>query len=74
MRLLDYSPFSIIQDNVVYYPAPSNLSYLYSFGLIAGILLFIQILTGTFLAMHYTPETSLAFDSIEHIMRDVNNG
>lgn len=56
------------------YRAPKNLSYLWSLGSIAGIALMIQIITGIVLAMHYTPETSMAFDSVEHIMRDVNYG
>ena len=56
------------------YRAPKNLSYLWSLGSIAGIALMIQIITGIVLAMHYTPEITLAFDSVEHIMRDVNYG
>lgn len=56
------------------YRAPKNLSYLWSLGSIAGIALVIQIITGIVLAMHYTPETTMAFDSVEHIMRDVNYG
>lgn len=56
------------------YRAPKNLSYLWSLGSIAGIALVIQIITGIILAMHYTPETTMAFDSVEHIMRDVNYG
>jgi len=47
---------------------------MWSFGSTAGICLVIQILTGVFLAMHYTPHIDLAFSSVEHIMRDVNNG
>jgi len=50
------------------------LSYAWSFGSSAGICLIIQILSGIFLAMHYTPHIDLAFSSVEHIMRDVNNG
>lgn len=56
------------------YQAPRNLSYLWSFGSLAGIALMIQIITGIVLAMHYTPHTSMAFDSVERIMRDVNYG
>jgi ubiquinol-cytochrome c reductase cytochrome b subunit len=47
---------------------------MWSFGSTAGLCLVIQILTGIFLAMHYSPHIDLAFDSVEHIMRDVNNG
>ncbi len=56
------------------YPCPRNLNYWWSFGSIAGICLMIQLLTGIFLVMHYTPHISMAFDSVEHIMRDVNYG
>lgn len=55
-------------------PEPSNISYLWGFGSILGLCLVIQILTGIFLAMHYTPNVDLAFNSVEHIMRDVNYG
>jgi quinol-cytochrome oxidoreductase complex cytochrome b subunit len=53
---------------------PSNLSYLWNFGSLALLCLVIQIITGVLLAMHYTADISMAFYSIEHIMRDVNNG
>ncbi|MGF1606559.1 MAG: cytochrome bc complex cytochrome b subunit [Rhodothalassiaceae bacterium] len=56
------------------YPAPRNLNYFWNFGVLAGLCLMIQIVTGIVLAMHYVPDTSLAFDSIEHIMRNVNYG
>ena len=56
------------------YPAPINLTYLWNFGVYSLVGLIVQILTGILLAMHYTPEMSLAFLSVEHIMRDVNNG
>lgn len=56
------------------YPTPANLSYLWGFGFLSLTMLVIQILTGVFLAMHYTPHVDMAFASVEHIMRDVNNG
>ncbi|MEQ1929424.1 MAG: cytochrome b N-terminal domain-containing protein [Parvularculaceae bacterium] len=56
------------------YPVPKNLNYWWTFGGILGLFLVIQIITGVVLAMHYTPEASLAFASVEHIMRDVNYG
>jgi len=56
------------------YRAPKNLSYLWSLGSIAGIGLVIQIITGIILAMNYTPEVTMAFNSVEHITRDVNYG
>ncbi|MEK6733737.1 MAG: cytochrome b N-terminal domain-containing protein [Pseudomonadota bacterium] len=65
--------FSFIKD-LGEYRAPKNLSYLWSLGSIAGIGLVIQIITGIILAMHYTPEVSMAFNSVEHIVRDVNYG
>ena len=55
-------------------PQPANISYLWNFGSLLGLCLIIQILTGIFLAMHYTPNVDLAFVSVEHIMRDVNMG
>lgn len=56
------------------HPTPRNLNYWWNFGSIAGLCLVVQILTGVFLAMHYTPHVSMAFNSVEHIMRDVNYG
>ena len=65
---------SFIDSHIVDYPTPINLNYMWSFGSTAGICLVIQIITGIFLAMHYTPHIVYAFSSVEHIMRDVNNG
>ena len=56
------------------YRAPKNLNYLWNLGSIAGIALVIQIITGIILAMHYTPHIDHAFESVEHIMRNVNYG
>lgn len=56
------------------YRAPKNLSYLWNFGFIAGLSLVIQIVTGLFLAMHYSPNANTAFASVESIMRNVNYG
>ena len=56
------------------YPVPRNLNYFWNFGVLAGFCLVIQLITGIVLAMHYAPHTSVAFDSTEHIMRDVNWG
>jgi hypothetical protein len=55
-------------------PQPSNISYLWNFGSLLGLCLVIQIITGVTLAMHYNPSVLEAFNSVEHIMRDVNNG
>ena len=65
---------SILDSHIIDYPTPINLNYMWSFGSTAGLCLVIQIITGIFLAMHYTPHVDLAFSSVEHIMRDVNNG
>lgn len=53
---------------------PSNISYLWNFGSLLAVCLVIQIITGVTLAMHYSPSILEAFNSVEHIMRDVNNG
>jgi len=65
---------SFVDSHIIDYPTPINLNYFWSFGSTAGLCLVIQIITGIFLAMHYTPHVDLAFNSVEHIMRDVNNG
>ena len=65
---------STINDHLIDYPSPSNLNYFWNFGSLAGLCLIIQIATGIFLAMHYTPHVDLAFLSVEHIMRDVEGG
>jgi ubiquinol-cytochrome c reductase cytochrome b subunit len=64
----------LVNSYVVDSPQPSNLSYLWNFGSLLAVCLVIQILTGAFLAMHYQPNVDFAFNSVEHIMRDVNNG
>mgnify|MGYP003295859851 CR=1 FL=1 len=56
------------------YPVPRNLNYFWNFGVLAGLFLMIQIVTGIVLAMHYFASTDGAFTSVEHIMRDVNAG
>lgn len=74
MRWNKNSLLAVINNHLIEYPTPINLNYFFGFGSLAGIMLVIQILTGIFLAMHYTPHIDLAFNSVEHIMRDVNNG
>ena len=66
--------FSFMQHELYDYPTPRNLSYWWNFGSLAGIMLVIMIVTGIFLAMQYTPQSDLAFASVERIMRDVNYG
>ena len=63
-----------LDSHLVHYPTPINLTYAWSFGAAAGICLIIQIISGIFLAMHYTPNIDLAFSSVEYIMRDVPGG
>nr|YP_010394829.1 apocytochrome b [Phytophthora megakarya]DAZ89266.1 TPA_asm: apocytochrome b [Phytophthora megakarya] len=74
MRWNKKSLFAVVNNHIIDYPTPINLNYFFGFGSLAGIMLVVQILTGIFLAMHYTPHIDLAFNSVEHIMRDVNNG
>jgi ubiquinol-cytochrome c reductase cytochrome b subunit len=64
----------LLNSYLVDSPQPANISYLWNFGSLLATCLIIQILTGAFLAMHYTPNVDFAFNSVEHIMRDVNNG
>nr|AAR20422.2 cytochrome b [Alouatta caraya] len=64
----------IINNSFIDLPTPSNISAWWNFGSLLGICLIIQITTGLFLAMHYTPDTSTAFSSVAHITRDVNYG
>ncbi|MEE2661610.1 MAG: cytochrome b/b6 [Pseudomonadota bacterium] len=66
--------FSFMSHELYEYPTPRNLNYWWNFGSLAGIVLVIMIVTGITLAMHYTPHTDHAFDSVERIMRDVNYG
>lgn len=61
-------------DSFVAYPVPRNLNNWYTFGAILSLMLIVQLITGIVLAMHYTPNSLMAFNSVEHIMRDVNFG
>jgi len=75
MRILKSHPLlKMVNSYVVDSPQPSNISYLWNFGSLLAFCLIIQIVTGVTLGMHYTPNVLEAFDSVEHIMRDVNNG
>nr|ACR39843.1 cytochrome b [Bubalus bubalis]QNS36541.1 cytochrome b [Bubalus bubalis] len=64
----------ILNNAFIDLPAPSNISSWWNFGSLLGICLILQILTGLFLAMHYTSDTTTAFSSVAHICRDVNYG
>jgi len=75
MRVLKNHPFlKMVNSYVIDSPQPSNISYLWNFGSLLAFCLVIQIITGVTLAMHYNPSVLEAFNSVEHIMRDVNNG
>nr|YP_009912223.1 apocytochrome b [Phallus echinovolvatus]QLD96661.1 apocytochrome b [Phallus echinovolvatus] len=75
MRLLKSNVIlRLLNSYLVDSPQPANISYLWNFGSLLGACLILQILTGVFLAMHYTPNVEMAFSSVEHIMRDVNAG
>nr|YP_009412988.1 cytochrome b [Vaejovis smithi]APW29080.1 cytochrome b [Vaejovis smithi] len=64
----------ILNNSLVDLPSPSNISYFWNFGSLLGMCLVIQIITGLFLAFHYTADITMAFSSVSHICRDVNNG
>ncbi len=64
----------LVHSSFVAYPVPRNLNYMWTFGAILSFMLIAQIVTGVVLAMHYVPSSTLAFDSVDHIMRNVNYG
>lgn len=66
--------FKIINNALVDLPAPSNISRWWNFGSLLGLCLILQIATGIFLSIHYTADTIIAFNSVNHICRDVNYG
>lgn len=66
--------FSVLNNHLVDYPTPLNISYFWGFGSLSGLMLAVQIITGIFLAIHYAAHVDLAFFSVEHIIRDVNYG
>lgn len=64
----------VVNNAVVDLPAPRNLNVWWNFGRLLGLCLILQIVTGVFLAMHYTPDVRMAFSSVVHIRRDVSYG
>jgi len=75
MRILKRNPIlTILNSYLVDSPQPSTISYLWNFGSLLGLCLVTQLITGILISMHYTGTASLAFSSVEHIMRDVNEG
>jgi len=65
---------TMMQKEYGVFPTPRNFNYFWNFGALAMVTLIVMIMTGIFLAMNYQPNTQLAFDSVQHIMRDVNYG
>nr|YP_010693555.1 cytochrome b [Scolytoplatypus wugongshanensis]WCB99746.1 cytochrome b [Scolytoplatypus wugongshanensis] len=64
----------MVKSSLINLPTPSNISLMWNFGSLLGLCLMIQIISGLFLAMHYCPNVTMAFESIVHIMRNVNYG
>lgn len=75
MRIFKSHPLlKLVNSYIIDSPQPSNISFLWNFGSLLAFCLVIQIITGVTLAMHYNANVLEAFNSVEHIMRDVNNG
>src|SRR5277367_3432589 len=76
VKWIDYRlpVFSFMDHELRQYPTPKNLNYWWNFGSLAGIMLVVMIVTGILLSMHYVAHVDYAFNSVEHIMRDVNGG
>nr|YP_009002384.1 cytochrome b [Orinhippus tibetanus]AHH25007.1 cytochrome b [Orinhippus tibetanus] len=71
---LKHPMIKMINNSLIDLPAPTNISFWWNLGSLLGLCLMIQIITGLFLTMHYTPNIEMAFSSVVHICRDVNNG
>nr|AIW64801.1 cytochrome b [Mekongiella wardi] len=71
---LTHPLIKIINNSMIDLPAPTNISFWWNYGSLLGLCLMIQIITGLFLSMHYSPNIETAFSSTIHICRDVNNG
>jgi len=67
-------PIVSLAYDILMIPTPKNLNWMWIWGIVLAFALVMQIVTGVVLAMHYTPNVNMAFDSVEHIMRDVNGG
>ena len=65
---------SLVNSYIIDSPQPSSINYWWNMGSLLGLCLVIQIVTGIFMAMHYSSNIELAFSSVEHIIRDVHNG
>nr|YP_010439971.1 cytochrome b [Mastax latefasciata]UTD45017.1 cytochrome b [Mastax latefasciata] len=71
---LNHPLFKIFNNSLIDLPSPSNISLWWNFGSLTGVCLMIQIISGIFLAMHYSASIDLAFNTVNHICRDVNYG
>lgn len=65
---------NVLSNEIINYPTPANLGYIFSVGSVVGLFFALQIITGVFLAMHYSPDSAHAYDSIQHIMTNVPHG
>uniref|UniRef100_A0AAU8G743 Cytochrome b n=1 Tax=Colposcenia ignota TaxID=3230277 RepID=A0AAU8G743_9HEMI len=65
---------NIVNSTLVNLPTPSNINFMWNYGSILGLILLVQLITGILLSMHFTPNVSMAFESVIHICRDVNSG
>lgn len=75
MRILKSNPvLTLLNSYLVDSPQPTTINYLWNFGSLLGLCLVAQIISGILLAMHFCGTAELAFNSVEHIMRDVNAG
>lgn len=74
MRLIKHDIIKSISEHLNRYPSPFNLNYFWGFGSLSIFYLLVQIITGLYLAMYYTPLSEVAFDSVQHIMREINHG
>nr|YP_009502007.1 cytochrome b [Trioza erytreae]AWU49080.1 cytochrome b [Trioza erytreae]QKK36434.1 cytochrome b [Trioza erytreae]QKK36460.1 cytochrome b [Trioza erytreae] len=74
MKIKNNPLFNSIYNTLINLPTPSNINILWNFGSLLGLMLIIQIISGLFLAMHFSANIYIAFESIIHICRDVNNG
>lgn len=73
-RIRRHSLISMLYDHLVYYPTPATISYLWGFGVLAGLCLTMQLVTGIILVMHYNASSNDAFASVAHLMTDVSSG
>lgn len=74
MRALSWFLIKLLYDYIYCYPTAANINIFWNFGILAGLCLILQIVTGLFISMYYTATTAEAMSSIEHMMRDINYG